>query len=42
MLIKFIGIETTVLGVNKEVLEPLVFLSEDHLKTSVKKRRNKL
>jgi hypothetical protein len=41
-LIKLIGIETTVLGRKKEVLESVVFLWEDHLKTSVKKKRNKV
>jgi hypothetical protein len=42
MLIKLIGIETTVLGIKKEVLESVVFSKEDHLKTSVKKKRNKV
>jgi hypothetical protein len=41
-LIKLIGIETTVLGRKKEVLESVVFPKEDHLKTSVKKKRNKV
>jgi hypothetical protein len=42
MLIKFIGIETTVLSIKKEVLESVVFLWEHHLKMSVKKKRNKV